>query len=122
MSSRLGRRREIPLDSRRPLGVGYAGNPGVKEGRLMSDQPAGAAGAIASWIKTTVASIFALLSGAVIMYASPLLDRVIKPAKPLANFEYQADGLKVTFHNRSTGGVEGLWDFGDGTALEPFTP
>src|SRR3954447_14124612 len=89
----------------------------------MSDQPKSGAGSIiGGWIKTLFASLFALVSGAVIMYASPLVDRFIKPAKPLANFEVQAEGLKVVFHNRSTGGLEGLWDFGDGTALEPFVP
>lgn len=91
----------------------------------MSDQPSASAkvgGAIGNWIKTMLASLLALVSGAVLMYASPLVDRVIKPAPPKANFECQIDGLKVTFHNRSTGGIEGFWDFGDGSALEPFTP
>src|SRR5262249_33954896 len=38
------------------------------------------------------------------------------------NFQPQANGLKVTFENKSTGAHEGWWDFGDGSALEPFVP
>jgi PKD repeat protein len=74
------------------------------------------------WITTAVAALASALSGALLMYASPFLDMVIKPAKPLANFECQVNGLKATFQNKSTGAHEGLWDFGDGTALEPFVP
>ena len=38
------------------------------------------------------------------------------------NFATQATGLTVQINNRSTGGTQGWWDFGDGTALEPFDP
>jgi hypothetical protein len=74
------------------------------------------------WIKAGLVSLGGLLAGAAMMYASPLLDRVIKPNPPVANFQAESDGLKVVFHNRSTGCREGWWDFGDGTALEAFVP
>jgi PKD repeat protein len=63
-----------------------------------------------------------LLSGAIMMYATPLVDKFVKPTKPVANFEKVNEGTTVTFHNRTTGAGEGWWDFGDGSALEPYTP
>ena len=72
------------------------------------------------WLKTIFGTLAGLLSGAIMMYASPLLDKIIKPAKPVANFAVESDNLTVSFHNRSSGGTEGWWDFGDGSALEPF--
>src|SRR5262245_39797562 len=77
---------------------------------------------MAGWMKAGLASVFSLISGAVLMYVSPLVNSAIKPAKPVANFAQQVDGLVVTFANRSTGATEGWWDFGDGSALEPFVP
>src|SRR5438128_1815112 len=59
------------------------------------------------------------MSGAFMMYLSPLLDKVVKPAKPVANFAVDHQGTTVMFHNRSAGGSEGWWDFGDGSPLEP---
>jgi hypothetical protein len=56
------------------------------------------------------------------MYLSPLVDRVVKPAKPLANFGIELQGTQVTFQNRSLNGSQGWWDFGDGSPLEPFNP
>ena len=79
-------------------------------------------GKVKNWMKTAIGTLAGLFSGAVLMYLTPLLDRVVKPAKPVANFGYQADGLTVTFHNRSSGGSAGWWDFGDGSPLEPVTP
>ncbi len=76
---------------------------------------------VKSWIKTTLGTIAGLISGAVVMWFSPLLDKVIKPAKPVANFSYQVNGLEVTFANLSSGCDEVRWDFGDGSPLE-FTP
>jgi len=72
------------------------------------------------WFKTIVGALTGLISGAVMMYVSPLVDSVVKPAKPLANFAVETDGLTATFHNRYAG--EGWWDFGDGSPLEPATP
>ncbi len=75
---------------------------------------------IVGWIKAGVTSLVGLASGAVLMYCSPLITSVIKPGKPVANFQCEVDGLKAIFHNRASGGSDGWWDFGDGSALEPF--
>lgn len=69
-----------------------------------------------NWLKAALGTIGGLLSGAVMMYITPLVNTVVKPELPVANFEVQDDGLKVQFHNLSKNG-EGLWDFGDGTPL-----
>lgn len=83
----------------------------------MSDQAPARQGG--GWFKTLLGTFAGLLSGAVMMYLSPLLDKVIKPGKPLANFAADPLGLTVTFHNRSLNFTEGWWDFGDGSPLEP---
>jgi hypothetical protein len=89
----------------------------------MADNPTGAAGRkLGGWLKAVLASVCGLLSGAVLMYLTPLVERVVKPGRPVANFSVEAQGLQVTFQNRSSGGFEGWWDFGDGTALEPYSP
>ncbi len=90
----------------------------------MAEQGPGERGTtkLGGWLKGLLTSLFGLCSGAVLMYASPLIDRAVKPAKPLANFAAQPQGIQVTFQNRTTGATEGWWDFGDGTALEPFVP
>jgi hypothetical protein len=62
---------------------------------------------------------FGILSGVAAMYATAIVNQVVKPVKPLANFAVETDGLTATFHNRYAG--EGWWDFGDGSALEPAT-
>lgn len=77
---------------------------------------------VGGWIKGIGTSIVGLLSGAVIMYLTPLVNNAIKPPKPVANFASQVSGLSVQFNNRSSGGIHGWWDFGDGSALEPFDP
>src|SRR5262249_27005602 len=63
-----------------------------------------------------------LLSGAALMYLTPLVDRVIKPAPPLATFEARSEGLMVNLHNLSGSGagLEGWWDYGDGSPLVPL--
>ena len=53
------------------------------------------------------------------MYLSVIVDTVVKPSKPVANFAVAADGLTVTCQNHASG-ESGWWDFGDGTPLEPF--
>jgi len=68
--------------------------------------------------KGVIGTLAGLLSGGAMMYLSPLVDRVIKPQKPVANFAVETAGLQLTLHNRSAGG-DGWWDFGDGSALEP---
>jgi hypothetical protein len=76
------------------------------------------------WLRTILGTVGGLLSGALVMSLTPLVDRAVRPAKPVANFEAVADGLSVTFHNRSSGpsSVEGWWEFGDGSALQPVAP
>jgi PKD repeat protein len=64
--------------------------------------------------------IVGVLSGGIVMYVSPVVDKAIKPQKPVANFGIETNDLKVTFHNLSTGG-DGFWDFGDSSALVPAT-
>jgi PKD repeat protein len=73
------------------------------------------------WLKAILGTAAGLLSGALVMYISPLVDKVIKPAKPVANFAIEHQGLTVSFLNRSTGGGKARWDFGDGSPLE-FVP
>jgi PKD repeat protein len=77
---------------------------------------------IPGWLKAAASSVFGLASGAVLMYITPLVNHAVKPAEPIANFGFQAQGLAVTFQNRSTNATDGWWDFGDGSALEPFSP
>src|SRR5262245_47377542 len=77
---------------------------------------------VGGWIKAILTSMFGLVTGAVIMYLTPLVNSAIKPPKPIANFAAQVNGLSVNFNNRSEGAVKGWWDFGDGSALEPFDP
>ena len=85
----------------------------------MGDTPAEGGTKKFGFLKTIGGAFGGLLSGAIMMYASPLIDKFVKPAKPIANFKFDAQGTAVTFHNVSTGANEGWWDFGDGSALEP---
>jgi PKD repeat protein len=88
----------------------------------MAEQRATAeAGKGSGWFKAILGALLGLMSGAVMTYLTPLVDRFVKPAKPLANFYHEQQGLTVTFHNRSTSGTEGWWDFGDGSPLEPVS-
>src|SRR5262249_39083035 len=67
--------------------------PSVKEDQPMTAQASGEAvtGKLAGWLKGLVTTVLGLCSGAVLMYASPLIDRVVKPAKPVANFAAQLE-------------------------------
>lgn len=85
-------------------------------------KPQGVTGTLSGWMKAGLTSIVGLVSGAVLMYGTALLNNTIKPAKPVANFATQVTGLTVQFNNRSTSATQGWWDFGDGSALEPFDP
>src|SRR5262245_23580051 len=89
---------------------------------MADEKPSGVTGLVGGWVKTLLASAVSLVSGAVIMYLTPVVNNAIKPPKPVSNFAAQVSGTTVNFNNRSTGGVEGWWDFGDGSALEPFDP
>ncbi len=70
-------------------------------------------------IKAALGGGVGLATGVVGMYATAIVDKVAKPPKPLANFSATTDGLTATFQNQASG-QSGWWDFGDGTALEPF--
>lgn len=80
-----------------------------------------AAEQVKSWLKTTIGTALGLISGAMAMYFTSFVDRVIKPAKPVANFAVHQSGLTVSFENRSVGADRLRWDFGDGSPLE-FLP
>jgi PKD repeat protein len=88
----------------------------------MAETPTTFTGKLRAKIVALVSTVAGLLSGATLMYVSPLVDRFVKPSPPIANFGVDKDGLKITVHNQSSGGHEGWWDFGDGSALEPFDP
>lgn len=79
-------------------------------------------GRLSSWLKAGIGTVAGLFSGAVMMYVSPLIDKVVKPPRPVANFAVEQEGTTVTFQNRSNGAHDGWWDFGDGSALEPVDP
>jgi hypothetical protein len=56
------------------------------------------------------------------MYVTGFVNTVVKPPKPLPNFEVDVvDGLEVRFQNLASYHREGWWDFGDGSPLEPVT-
>jgi PKD repeat protein len=74
-----------------------------------------------SWLKALLGTIGGLLSGAVMMYVTPLVNKVVQPPMPVANFEVTDKGLNVRFHNLSQHG-QGRWDFGDGSPLENTSP
>jgi PKD repeat protein len=88
----------------------------VKEDRPVAEQKE-SGGKLRGWLKAAVGTFVGLCSGAAVMYITPLVDKAIKPAKPLANFEIAPEGLTVRFHNLSNAG-QGWWDFGDGSQLE----
>jgi PKD repeat protein len=73
------------------------------------------------WFKALLGTAGGLISGAAVMYATPLVNKAIQPPKPVANFKVETpDGLTVRFQNLSTAG-KGDWDFGDGSPLQPVT-
>lgn len=89
---------------------------------MSEEKSAGIKKTVSGWIKAAITSVIGLISGAFIMYLTPVVNNAIKPAKPVANFATMVNGLSVEVNNRSTGAVQGWWDFGDGSALEPFDP
>src|SRR3982751_5533447 len=74
------------------------------------------------FVKAVFGAAAGLVSGAALMYLTPLINSVVKPPTPLANFETRQDGMNVTFHNLTTGAasLSGWWDFGDGSPLVPM--
>ncbi len=88
----------------------------------MADGTAGGVGkTVGGWIKGLLGLVIGVGSGALVTSSSALVDKVLKPTKPVANFAVAADGLKVTCQNHASGD-SGWWDFGDGSPLEPFDP
>jgi PKD repeat protein len=74
-----------------------------------------------SWWKGILGAVGGMISGVAVMYLTPWVDKVAKPAKPVANFSVDYDGSTVRFHNLSPTSVEGWWDFGDGSPLVPVS-
>lgn len=75
---------------------------------------------VKSMFKVVFGSFIGLCTGALMMYANVIFDKVVKPPKPVANFSAgSTDGLTATLQNMASG-QSGWWDFGDGTPLEPF--
>lgn len=83
--------------------------------------PAPAAPAKSGWMKAGILGLLGLTGGVGGTYFTAVVDRVVKPSKPVSNFAVTADGLNVTCDNRASG-ESGWWDFGDGSPLEPFAP
>lgn len=73
------------------------------------------------WLKAGLLGVIGLGGGIAGTYATAVVDRVVKPTKPVANFAVSAEGLTLTCQNHASG-ESGWWDFGDGTPLEPFAP
>ncbi|QEG29690.1 PKD domain protein [Gemmata obscuriglobus] len=72
------------------------------------------------WLKGMILGFLGLGGGAAGTYATAIVDQVVKPTKPVANFAVSTDGFTLTCQNQATG-ESGWWDFGDGTPLEPFS-
>jgi hypothetical protein len=73
------------------------------------------------WLKAGVLGLLGLVGGGVGTYLTAVVENVVKPPKPVANFAVASDGLTINFQNHASG-ESGWWDFGDGSPLEPFTP
>jgi PKD repeat protein len=73
------------------------------------------------WLKAAIIGLLGLCGGAAGTYTTALVDRVVKPTKPVANFATNADGLTLSCQNHASG-ESGWWDFGDGSPLEPYAP
>lgn len=73
------------------------------------------------WLKAAVVGVLGLGGGAMGTYVTAVVDSVVKPTKPVANFATAPDGLTLACQNHASG-ESGWWDFGDGSPLEPFVP
>jgi len=87
----------------------------------MSDEAAkkGITGHVGGWIKGVLGLFVGVGSGVVVMYSNAIVNSVVKPTRPVANFAVSAEGLTVTCQNHASGD-SGWWDFGDGSTLDPF--
>jgi PKD repeat protein len=72
------------------------------------------------WTKPFPKGLYSLLLGAVVMCSCGGGDD--SAPKPTAAFEYEADGLEVTFINKSTNATTYSWDFGDGETSTEQNP
>jgi hypothetical protein len=70
-------------------------------------------------VSKVIGGAVALVVGGGLMWFSPLVDRYIKPPKPMANFETLEgeDALTIKFKNLSQNAAEARWDFGDASPL-----
>jgi PKD repeat protein len=73
------------------------------------------------WWKGLLGALGGMISGVIVMYLTPWVDKVAKPPKPVANFSVDYDGATAHFHNLSLARGEGWWDFGDGSPLVPVS-
>jgi PKD repeat protein len=73
------------------------------------------------WLKGIFGAVGGMVSGVVVMYLTPWVDKVAKPPAPVANFSVEYDGATVHFQNQSQPRGEGWWDFGDGSPLVPVS-
>ena len=73
------------------------------------------------WLKAAIIGVFGLGGGAIGTYVTAVVDSVVKPTKPVANFATVPDGLTLACQNHASG-ESGWWDFGDGSPLEPYAP
>jgi hypothetical protein len=73
------------------------------------------------WWKGILGAVGGMLSGVVVMYLTPWVDKVVKPPAPVANFSVEYDGATAQFQNQSQPRGEGWWDFGDGSPLVPVS-
>lgn len=87
----------------------------------MSDEAVkkGITGHVGGWIKGIMGLFLGVGSGVVVMYSNAIVNQVVKPTRPVANYAVSADGLTVTCQNHASGD-SGWWDFGDGSTLDPF--
>ena len=79
----------------------------------------GVTGHVAGWVKGLIGMVFGVGSGVFVLNGTALVNQVVKPTLPVANFAVSTDGLTVTCQNHATGD-SGWWDFGDGSTLDPF--
>ena len=71
------------------------------------------------WLKAFLGTVAGIVSGAAVMYITPLVNKAIQPPKPVANFKVDPpSGLTVRIQNLSNVD-KGDWDFGDGSPLQP---
>lgn len=90
-------------------------HPNTHPAPTSTDKPAKSSG----WLKAGILGFLGLGGGYAVTYVTAVVDTVVKPPKPVANFAVGAEGLTINCDNRASG-ESGWWDFGDGTPLEPF--